>query len=171
LREVRGSMSLGFLAWIGLCWSRLRRSRHSDAGEQVKNLVVGDEVCTLGVQADEMRAELSVVAADAVVDAKQIRVGAVYALSKGDADLGDCDPTSDTDRKKVFALNIVRATGKGTAIFNIPENPAAVEEVRVMTRVSLDLREALIDPIDAVSAINHVLSVTPFSCAPPIRAC
>jgi hypothetical protein len=118
-----------------------------------------------------MCAELSVVAADAVVDAKQIRVGAVDALSKGDAHLWDRDPARDTDRKKIFALNIVRATGQGTAVFNVPENPAAVEEVRVMTRVSLDLREALIDPIDAVSAVNHVLWVTPFSCAPTIRAC
>jgi hypothetical protein len=55
---------------------------HSDCGEQIEDCVLLDEVEAFRVQPDEMCAVFAAVAADAVIDAKQIRVGAIGAFPK-----------------------------------------------------------------------------------------
>ena len=160
----------GFGGQIAFCFG-FCCSGHSYAGEQIEDLIDGYEVRPFCVQADKMSAVLPAVAAHAMVDAEQISVGTVDALPKRNTHLGDRDSTGGTQRKKVFALDKMRAAREGGAVFNVPEDPATVEEVGMTARVSLDLREAFVDPIDAVSAVYHYPVAIPFASASSSRAC
>jgi hypothetical protein len=75
------------------------RAGHADGGEKLENLILVHEVKTLRVKTYKMGTILAAVATEALIDAKQVRVGAIGAFSQRNADLGDNDFTGVTDNK------------------------------------------------------------------------
>ena len=154
---IRGRFS-GFYVEFFLTW-------HSHEREKVKHLVVVDQMDALGAEADEVRAVFATVFAHAVIHAEKIGVGAIHALSKGHADLRHYDVTGRANREQVFADDVVLAAFQGCVAFDEAEYPASHVDVRVGAVVFLDLLKTLVHPVDAVSAINHVIRSS--SGAPP----
>ena len=54
---------------------------HFQSGEEIEGFVLVDQVSAFGMQPHEMRAVFPAVAADAVIDAKEICVGTVDAFA------------------------------------------------------------------------------------------
>jgi len=125
-------------------------------GKQVENLAVVDNVHPFGIQTHEVRTVLAALAAFAGLHAIKIRVRAVDAFAKRDTGLGNRNAAGAANREKILALPVVFAVFEAFVILDKAENPAAHKNVRVFVMVSLDLLQALIHPVDAVSAVNHV---------------
>ena len=60
---------------------------HPQSREEIEGFVFVDQVRAFGVQPHEMRAVFPAITADAVIDAKEIGVGAIYAFAQRDANL------------------------------------------------------------------------------------
>ena len=136
---------------------------HSQDGKKIECLVLIYEMCTFGVEADEMRAVLPLVSANAVVDAEQIGVRAIDAFTQGYADLGHRNVTRLADGIEILALDIMRATLK-RCVLKESVDPAAHEDVRTVTLVGLDLLQAFVDPVDAIAAVDHPDYLDSFRC-------
>ena len=128
---------------------------HSDGREDIVYPVVGDQVRPLGAQPDEVRAVLATVPADASVDTKEVRVGAVGTLAERDADFGHRYPAFRADHEQVLADPVVITAGEGRVVFEETVDAATHEEMRGTLCVGFDLLEALVDPVDAITAIYH----------------
>lgn len=66
-------------------------SRHAFLWEKIKNLIVLDEVNTLGVKADEVCAVFSVIASNAGINTVEVGIGTVDAFPHGNTYLGHGD--------------------------------------------------------------------------------
>lgn len=129
---------------------------HSDRGEKIEDLIFVHEVKALGAQTYKVGAILSVVAAQALIHAKQVRVRAVGAFSQGNAYLGNNNPAGAADDKEVFTYNIVIAVRQCGIAFHKSQEPATAEQVRTSPGIGLDLIEAFVYPMNAVSTVNQL---------------
>jgi hypothetical protein len=144
------------------CTAFLFGSGHSQGGKEVERLILIDQVRPFGVEPDEMRAILAVIAADAVLDAEQVGICAIRTFSKRNADLGYSNAARLADGEEILAFDIVRATIKSSIALAESVYAAAHEKVRACACVSLNLFEALIHPVDAIAAMNHPDYFDPF---------
>ena len=101
-----------------------------------------------------MGAVLPIVAADAVVDAEQVRVGAVDALSQRHTNLGDDDVAGTADCKQVLTYNISRAALE-IGFLTQAEDPAAHEDMRMGIVIGFNVLQTFVHPVDTVFATNH----------------
>jgi hypothetical protein len=134
-------------------------SRHALIRKQVENTAIFDQVHSLGMQSNEMRAIFAAVTALAGFNAEQIGIRAVYAFAQGDTDLGNRYPAGTADREKIFALPVVFAARQRFIILEIAEDPAAHENVRMGSMIGFNLLEAFIGPVNTIPAVNHADSV------------
>jgi len=86
-------------------------------------------MCASGAEAHKVRAVLPHFAAEALVDAEQVSVGAIDAFSQGDADFGHGDVASVADGEEVFALAVMRATLERRVPLAEPVYAASHEDV------------------------------------------
>ncbi len=145
-------------------------ARHVQEREQVEYPVVIDEMCAFRVKPHEMGAELPAIASQAVVDAEEIRVGTVDALSERDTDFRNGETAGHADGEQVLALNVALAARQVGVVLDISEDAAPGEQMRVIAVIGFDLREAFIDPMNAVSTVDHFL-FPGLACGAPTRAC
>jgi len=113
----------------------------------------------LGGQANKMGAIFAILIAHAGINAEKIRVGAIGAFSQRNTDFWNGQTASVADAKEVFADHIMSAILAVFISLNGTIDLAAHENVRAISRISLDLPEAFIDPMDAVFAENHCLEI------------
>jgi hypothetical protein len=130
---------------------------HSLVWEQVKNLIVFDQVHSLSAQAHEMSAILAAVSALAGLNAKQVGIHAVDALAQRDTDFGNGDVAGSANRKEVFTGHIRFAFGQILIFFKESVESTSHENVRMGVVIGLDLLKTFIHPIDAVSTMNHII--------------
>ena len=128
---------------------------HSQVGKKIECLVLINEMCAFSVKTDEMRAVLPLVTANAVVDAKQIGVGAIDTFTQGHADLGHRNVARLAYGIEVLALDVPRAGWEGRVVFTEAVYAASHENVLGMSLVRLDLLQVFVDPVDAIAAVDH----------------
>jgi len=141
-------------------------ARHSQDRENIIHAVVRDQVCPLRSQPDKVGAVLPTVPTNTPVEAKKVRVRAVGALAKRDADLRHRYPALRADREEVLADLVVVTAGEGRVVLQEAVDAASHEEVTGTLGVHLNLFEALVDPVDAITAIDH-LPISLACAAPP----
>jgi hypothetical protein len=123
--------------------------------EQVKNPVLIDELNPLTVQPHKMGAVLPVAFPDALIHAKQVRVGAINTFAQGNADFRHREMAGTANGENVLADDVMFAFPQAGVVFDEAKNPASHENVGMCVVIGLDLLETLIHPIDTVSTIDH----------------
>jgi hypothetical protein len=97
----------------------------------------------------------AVVPALTVLDAKQVGVCAVAALTQGNTDLGNGNFAGTANREQVLAFGVLPAAFESFIVFDIVEDPTTHENMTVRARVHFNLLEGFVDPVDAISAVNR----------------
>jgi hypothetical protein len=92
---------------------------------------------------------------DALFHAKQVRIGAVDALAQRYANLWNREMAGATYTEEILANDVALAFLQIGVVLDKAENPAPHEYVRMRVVVCLDLLEAFIQPVNAVSAVYH----------------
>ena len=109
------------------------------------------------MQTNKMRAILATLTPLTGIDAEQVRIRAVEALTQRDADFGDRYVACHADGEEILAGMIMLAIWKVLVFLYKAENSTAHENVGMGAMVRFDLFEAFIHPIDAILAVNHTL--------------
>ena len=125
--------------------------------ENVKNLILLDEMHPLCVQANEMSAIFATLPAHAGFNTEKIRVCAIGAFSQRNANFRNGYVAGIANRKKVFADHIILAVLAVIICLYRTVDSTTHENVRMVFRVFLDLLETLIHPMDTVFAEAHSL--------------
>ena len=155
-----GSPALGFAvcpgsARQGVGFDGIIFARQLQVGEQVNNAVIGDKVHPLRIQTYEVSAVLAILVAHAGLHAEQVRIGAIGALAQRDADLRDRNAADAANGEEIRARLIIFATFQTLVVFPETEYPASHEDMGMRIAIGLNFLKAFIDPMDAVSTINH----------------
>jgi hypothetical protein len=107
------------------------------------------------VQPDKMGAVFPAVFSDAVIDAEQVRISAVYALAQRNTNLRNREVARAANGEKVLTGDVVFAFPQIGIVLDKTKDPASHEYMGMSIMICLDLLKALIHPIDAVSAVDH----------------
>jgi len=67
--------------------------------------------------------------------------------------------TGAADGEEIRTECVMLAVLYFTRVFNVSKNPTTHENVRMSAVIRLDLFKALIHPVDAILAMNHVVSM------------
>lgn len=138
------------------------RARHFKNGEQIENVVLVNQLDSLRAQPDKVGAILAVVPAFAMIDAKQVGIGAVAAFTEGDTDLGDGNPAGAADCEQVLTLSVLPAGLECLIVVDVTEYPATHENMAVCARIHLYLLKGFVNPVDAISAVYCQSFFSPF---------
>jgi hypothetical protein len=137
--------SLLFSRWYSYVW------------ENVKNLILLDEMHPLCVQANEVSAIFAILTAYAGFNAEKVRVCAIGAFSQRNTNFRNGYAAGTANRKKVFADRIILAVSAVIISLDRTVDSATHENVRIGFRVFFDLLEALIHPMNTVFTEEHGL--------------
>ena len=114
-----------------------------------------DKMDSLGVKANEMSAIFPALVTYAMINAKQIRIGAIDALSQRNTYFGYGNVTAIADGKSVFTGNIVFTFLQCVIEFYMLENSTTHENMFMAAVILFNLFEAFINPINAIFAVDH----------------
>ncbi len=131
---------------------------HRFVREQVKNLIIIYQLNTFGMQAYKMSTIFSIIATATVFNTEQVCIGAIDAFSKRDTDLWNCNPTCVAYGEKIGTLPVFLTAGKTVFASQITVNSAAHINSVFSIRFRFNFAQRFIDPMDAVFAINHLLT-------------
>ncbi len=145
---------------LGLILSRIC-ARHVEGREEIEHPILVDQLHPLCVQPHKMGAVLPAVAANAVIHAEEIRIGAVHTFSERYANFRHRATASTAKGKEIFADDVVVAALQGSVSLDKTEDAASHENVGAPVLRSLDLVQTLIHPIDAIATINHAYASVP----------
>jgi len=103
----------------------------------------------------EMCAVLAVFTSEAMVDTKQVGIGAIDTFAQGNTDLRNGDLAGFADSEKVFAFFVFLAALQAIVPLEISKNPASHKNMVSRVRIRLDFPERFVNPMDTVFAVNH----------------
>jgi hypothetical protein len=98
---------------------------------------------------------LAAVPALTVINAKQIGICAVAALTQGNTNLGNSNLAGTANCEQVVTLSVLAAALERLIIVDVTENPATHENMAMRAGIHFNLLEGLVDPVDAISAVNR----------------
>lgn len=133
----------------------LFRSGNVQLRENIKNLIIVDQVKSFALQPDEMRAIFPAFFSNTGIHTEKIGVSAIAAFSQRDANLRNSNMACIADGKQILAHDVMLAVLHFIRFFNEAENSATHKDMRAGRSLRFDLMKAFIRPINAILAICH----------------
>jgi hypothetical protein len=102
-----------------------------------------------------MSAVFPVLSTRALLYAEQIRIGTVNAFSERDATLRNREVASAANGEQILADDVMLTFLQMRVVLDKAKDPAAHENVGMSIVICLDLIETFIQPVYAVSTVDH----------------